>query len=528
MATISVTLPSDGESIEAADVNTPINTIVNAINGNLDSDNIKDASITPQKLTNFGSLSWSGVGYTPNTVTYNGNRSYDLVFNSNDLTSYISAGMRLRTTRTAAAPNQCTSLNGTTQYFSKTSPAGMTFTNNFVVSAWIKLNNYPASAGAIVSRFDGTNGYQMTVNSSGQLTVTAFKGGAGNGFNVISYQSVPLNKWVHVAVQTDMTSTTNSATVNYVMIDGVDVPAQCTRAGTNPTDFTQAGSLLVGATNSTTPASFFPGKIAQAAIFNAKVTQSTIRGYYSQGLVGTETSLISAYSLSNSVNDLNTTNANNLTANGSATTTNADSPFGGQADGTISTTLDYAIIQKASFSTNTTLTVQVPEGCTIPTTGGVSAVSYSIQKAPYQMPVQEDKWTIQYLQYVGLSFGGTHNTWNAGTTTATTITMPVGSWTGGYQVNRYLDRGAATWLKAYTSLSTSTSANTDNFWLSVSGGGISNGGCYVWSPQAKTGNITLSTATAYYIIGKGESSDGVINNNTIDNGSLISFKNAYL
>lgn len=144
------------------------------------------------------------------------------------------------------------------------------------------------------------------------------------------------------------------------------------------------------------------------------------------------------------------------------------------------------------------------------------------------MPVQEDKWTIQYLQYAGLSFGGTHNTWNAGTTTATTITMPVGSWTGGYQVNRYLDRGAATWLKAYTSLSTSTSANTDNFWLSVSGGGISNGGCYVWSPQAKTGNITLSTATAYYIIGKGESSDGVINNNTIDNGSLISFKNAYL
>jgi LysM repeat protein len=37
-----------------------------------------------------------------------------------------------------------------------------------------------------------------------------------------------------------------------------------------------------------------------------------------------------------------------------------------------STTLDYGIIMKASFSTNTTLTIQVPEGCTIPTSGGVN------------------------------------------------------------------------------------------------------------------------------------------------------------
>lgn len=40
MPLISPTLPNDGESIEAADVNTPIEAIINLINGNLDNDNI--------------------------------------------------------------------------------------------------------------------------------------------------------------------------------------------------------------------------------------------------------------------------------------------------------------------------------------------------------------------------------------------------------------------------------------------------------------------------------------------------------
>jgi hypothetical protein len=60
MATISVSLPADGETIDAADYNTPINTIVNVINGNLDSDNlaanavgtseIADITVTNEKL----------------------------------------------------------------------------------------------------------------------------------------------------------------------------------------------------------------------------------------------------------------------------------------------------------------------------------------------------------------------------------------------------------------------------------------------------------------------------------------------
>lgn len=53
MSTVSVSLPSDGTTADVTDYNTPINTIVNEINGNLDNDNIKaSAGISGSKLAN--------------------------------------------------------------------------------------------------------------------------------------------------------------------------------------------------------------------------------------------------------------------------------------------------------------------------------------------------------------------------------------------------------------------------------------------------------------------------------------------
>jgi hypothetical protein len=186
-----------------------------------------------------------------------------------------------------------------------------------------------------------------------------------------------------------MSTFTATTTTSYVMLDGINVPVSVSRGGTNPTALVQAGNLEIGARNGGTQP--FDGKIAQVAIYSAKVTQATILASMNQTLTGSETSLVSAYSFNNSINDLNTTNANNLTANGSAVATNADSPFGCQADGTISSTLDYAIATKVA---STVLTVQVPEGCTIPTTGGVLTVSYSTVKTPYGFPGDKSKWNI--------------------------------------------------------------------------------------------------------------------------------------
>lgn len=451
-------------------------------------------AVTATSLTLAGTATaegWSPLGDTPDTVTANGNKSYDLVFNSNDLTDTITPGMRLRTARTVAAPDQCTSLNGTTQYYSKTSPSGMTFTDDFSVSAWVKLTSY--AAGTIVSRYNGTSGWLFYVDASGAVILQGNKAGVGNYSRIISYQSLPLNKWVHVAAQLDMSAFTATTTTSYIMIDGIDVPAAVVRAGTNPTDLTQAGNLEVGTYNASV---FFPGKLAQVAIYSAKVTQATHLAAMNQGLTGSETNLISAYNLSNSLNDLSA-NANNLTAQGSATTTNADSPFGNSG---VSTTIDYGIVMDASFSTNTTLTIQVPEGCTIPTTGGVSTVDYSTQSVPYGFPRAKDKWSLSLIVLTTIASSGTttNTIYNPG---GLKITVPVGSWALTKSIMFSVTPTASN-TDVFTGLSSSSSSfSSDTIALSdrtvINFGSIS-------LPQLmlvhRYCNVVNSSATSYYIL----------------------------
>jgi hypothetical protein len=251
------------------------------------------ATVTTPKLSTELQKGWEdSYGSTtlpaPNTVTALGNRSYSCVFNSVDLTGALSAGMRLRTTRTVAAPTQCTSLNGTTQYYSRASAsvAAMTFTDDFVVSAWVKLTNYPpTNPGTIASRYNGTSGWRLDIETTGQVQLVGFNAGSANFKGVKSYQSLPLNKWVHVSAQLDMNTATTTTTTNYVMLDGVDVPASIIQGGTNPTALVQAGNLEIGTDNAT---DFFPGKIAQVAVYSAKVTQATILASMNQGLSGAE------------------------------------------------------------------------------------------------------------------------------------------------------------------------------------------------------------------------------------------------
>jgi len=433
---------------------------------------------------------------TPNTVTYNGNRSYTCVFNSTDLTGYISNGMRLKLTRTVAAPTQCTSLNGTTQYFSKTSPSAMTFTDDFVVSAWVKLSSY--TQGVVASRYNGTSGWQFYISGSGQVGLSGYNAGAANSSGVLSYQSIPLNKWVHITAQLDMSTFTATTTTSYIMIDGVDVPATVSRAGTNPTALVQAGNLEIGTGNAT---QFFPGKIAQVAIYNAKVTQATILASMNQTLTGSETSLISAYSFNNTINDLSA-NANNLTANGAAVATNADSPF---AQAATAGSLEYGIVTSASFSTNTTLTVQVPEGSAIPTSGGVSAVSYSTQKVPYGFPEEKNKWRLL-------------NIYNARSTKTTPvlatvynlggemIALPIGSWLVGYRClgdtagtsssqYPYSDLNTSTISGAYpTSTGTAISLKGE-----LSAAAFTNPSTDFAAELAAEATVTVTSQTNYYL-----------------------------
>lgn len=481
MATINVTQPSDGDAITAASVNDQINAILAQANGNLDSDNLAANAVGTSELTN-GSVTvaklgtdvqsgWiSGVINAPTTVTNNGNRSYDLVFNSVDYTQELSEGMRLKLTRTVTAPTQSTSLNGTTQYWSKSSPAGTTFTDDFCAGAWVYLTSY-ANAG-IISRYNGTSGWILYISNTGQVTFNGYNAGSGNLSQVVSSQSIPLNKWVHIAAQLDMSAFTATTTTSYVMIDGVDVPCTVARAGTNPTALVQAGSLEVGSYNAGT--SPFPGKIAQAWYSSAKITQANIRTFMSQGITASDISthsIVSAFSFNGVATDLNTTNANNLSATASAGYT-SDSPFAGGSGSyyTAGTTEIAQIIAKPTFSTNTTVTVRTQEGCVIPTSGGVSAVSYSTQRAPYG--ASSDVTTDD----LNLSGAQTNSVLTTQTTTSTsytdlstvgpTVTVNVGP--SGMVLISVGARGSSSsaggwWLMSYAASGANTISASDNY-----------------------------------------------------------------
>ena len=135
------------------------------------------------------SQGWTALGDVPDTVTYNGNRNYDLVFNGVDHTGTLSSGMKLQLARTVAAPTKCADLEASSsQYFRKSSPSGMAFTDDFVVSAWVKLESYGSTT--IASRFDGSSGWIFQITSAGQIILSGHNGGAGNVSQVLSYASV--------------------------------------------------------------------------------------------------------------------------------------------------------------------------------------------------------------------------------------------------------------------------------------------------------------------------------------------------
>lgn len=457
---------------------------------NLTADDLQDLYDSFNNFTATVGNGWYTSLANFTSPTYLGNRSYQLT-TSIDLTSVISIGMRFSTQRTVAAPTMCTSLNGTTQYYSRASAsvAGMTFTDDFVVSAWVKLSSYPSASAYIVSRFNGTSGWNFYIDTNGRVILDGKNGGISNVSQVYSSQSLPLNKWVHVTAQLDMSTYTATATTSYVMIDGVDVPVTLFRSGTNPTALVQAGNLEVGSSNA---GGFFPGKIAQVAIFNAKVTQATMRGYISQGLSGTETSLITAYSFNNSSNDL-TANANHLTANGAATANTVDSPFTQDASGVPGGTYDYGIV---TGITSTTLTVQVPEGCAIPTSGGIAGARYSIQKAPFGFPLDPAKWAVTTISTTDDSQSsptvGTY--YNVG---SRSISIPIGCWKVSLQGVMYSARSASGNLSVAAGLSTSNNAAAASGWQYR---GLLISGTNIQQAIRFENELTLTTATTYYLV----------------------------
>lgn len=435
--------------------------------------------------------SWNlldGGAPTVSSVIYNGNHNYIINFAS-DYSTTLSPGMRLRTTRTVAAPTYMGgAFNGTSHYFTKATPSGTlgTVTNNFTIMAHIEPTAYQTAA--IAGRSDSTpnNTLMLGMSSTGQIQVYVRNAGNGNYRVLTTYQSVPLNKKTHVAA-----SWTSGTVVIY--LDGVSVPLLgAITAGTAPTVAGTGGDFSIGRVGAYN-GEYFPGYISSVGIFDAVLSAATIRSYMSQALTGSEANCIGAWNLNNAATDANAA-ANNLTATGGVSYS-ARSPFGGQADGTISSTLDYGIITNIS---GTAVTVQVPEGCTIPTTGGIAGVSYATVKVPYGFPAQRGKWILESMyKNIYSQTSPTTNTWyNIG---SAQIYVPIGEWDLGYRVGSGGDRSTSGAIRHSITLSTGSSTESDKSRTQNFEIGAQNAGASSLVNNANYRPASITTGTQYYL-----------------------------
>ena len=394
------------------------------------------------------------------SVTNNGNRSYDVTFAST-VASYLTPGMRVRTSRTVAAPTYMGgALNGSSHYFTKATPSGTlgTVTNNFTLMGWVEPTAY--QVGVIMGRSDSTpaNGWVMRLTAAGQVELICYNAGAANYRIITTYQSLPLNKKTHIAA-----SWTGGTVVFY--FDGVSVPVSAAvTSGTAPTTGATGGDFSVGR-HGAFNGQYFAGYVSGVGVFDAVLTASTIKSYSSQVLSGSETNCIGAWSLNNTANDQNAA-ANNLTATGGVSYTSGKAPYATDATGTATGTYDYGIVTKVA---TTVATVQVPEGCAIPTSGGVSAVDLSSVKSPFGFPAQVGRWRVEMIARVLTTQNApVASTWY--NINSQQLTIPVGDWSAGYMTPIYVDRAAAGTVNIRCTLSNANNTELDrNFTTFIEG-----------------------------------------------------------
>lgn len=434
MATVSTTLPSDGQTIDASDVNTPINAILSEFNGNIDDNNIKTganingakllaASVPGSALDTTLAGGWISGGLPAySSATNNGNKSYDIVFAST-VASLLSPGMRLRIDKTVAGNGFMGGLfNGSTHYFTKTSPTGTlsTVTNNFTIRADYEPTAY--ADGTITGRGDAAwnNGLELRTNSSGQVLCQVTNGSSANFRFVATHQSLPLNK------KTAIAASWSSGTV-VIYLDGVSVPvAPAVTGGTAPTTAGTGGDFSVGRRGASNTL-YAPGYISNVAWFDAVLSAATIRQHMTYKLLGSETNCIGAWSLDNTAVNQQAPGTNDLTATGGVGYT-ARSPHGTLAS-TIDTSKAIALVMKVNGAT---ATVQVPEGCTIPTSGGVSAVAYSTATSPFGFTLDKGRWKVSSRLRTN-SVTTSNATYGAYQSGGYALTVPAGAWEVGHQ-----------------------------------------------------------------------------------------------
>lgn len=434
---------------------------------------------------------WRTQPILPTTTVYNGNGSYTHTYPSS-IAALKSPGMRNKYIRKVTANTYMGGLfNGTNHYFVKTTPTGTlgTVTNNFTLVADYEPTAF--ASGVICGRSDATaaNGLVMRLTTGGAIEYVVYNGGASNYRFQTTTSGLPLNKKTRIAI----TYTSGTAVIYF---NGIAQPlGTVTTSGTAPTVAGTGGDWAIGR-HGAFNGQYAPGYISNVAIFDAVLSAATIRDYQSQPLLGSETNCIGAWSLNNTTVNQQAPGTNDLTAMNSVGFTANRSPHMNGINGVVDGVTSHSITMSVS-SDGLTEVVQCPEGGTIPTIGGLNYMAYSNDKIPHGFPAARSKWIIEYIYRSSASVGfapvgGTF--YNLG---GAQLSVPIGDWVVGFNVDIQPAKGVTTDLGAYATLSTANNTTSPDSLLT--------GATYVANAQNHVLNITkfrgvsLTAATTYYL-----------------------------
>lgn len=448
------------------------------------------------------STGWTSLGYALTYGANNGNKEFT-VTTPNDLTGLLSPGMRLKISRSTTPPTQSMAfVAASSQYATKASPAGITFTGPFTCEAWAYLTSYTGNSRAeILSRLDPagtTGGWEFFLDASGRVQIQY--GTASSFTNILSYQSVPLNRWTHLAgVVTSVSSKTGA-----IYINGTSVPT--TNTATAATTLTQAAiDLRIGASPVTPANTYFNGYLSEVRLWSVAQSAGSIQSNMTINLVGNETNLIGLWQGNGNFNDA-TSNANNLTATNGAIATQAANPYNAT---------EYAIITKVSYSNpTTTVTLFTGDNGTIPNQT-LNTPYYATVKEPFGFPADENLWRI-WVPHRTLDNVTSNANYGSFLSGGWAIAVPTGSWRVGVIANGIYSN--TTTIVNYALSSTAltglgTGAYTDISWRAAA----SSASSYAFAVDVSAPQ-TVASMTTYVVYTIGATTGSGIDGTTTVNG----------
>lgn len=361
----------------------------------------KTIDSTNSIVTNGWQTPSMGFTYSAN----NGNREFVLT-PSSDPTAILSPGARFKVTRNTAAPSQSMAYaSGSSQYATLASPSSISFSTAFTCEGWVFLQSYTGQIQAVIGRTDNsTGGFMLYVNANGQAVVQYNNATQFTQFQ--SVQSIPLNRWVHLAGVV----TSVSGKTGLMYIDGNSVPV------TSPTataaTMVQTGNLSIGALGAGIASTFLNGFVSEARVWSVAQSAASIQSNMGITIVA-QANLVAAFPGSGNFNDASG-NSNNLTATNGAIATQASNPYN---------TTEYAIVTKVTAGA---VTLFCGNSNTIPNMT-LNSPQYSLERAPYGFPAGEDNWTVTFLllSIISASAGTASTVYNPG---GINLNIPTGSW----------------------------------------------------------------------------------------------------